>query len=333
MNKRGSDKRKRKNADLSDKMEAVLERWSRSSGPVRRPIPPRKWSITEREAILDYLHGTTPPDQVKACCYYEYARNSELFRGALGQYNPSDQTSLYKVFHNFSLFRNDWRRSEILICPGFPEVPWRELSKQQRQNIQLHFAKGAEPVITDSFILDSLGTFERFKQKAESDRRDLREHPGAPPGSYPAIIGENAIKRVVITLDYREGRDALKDAVSDWLKGPANEGLFKKYYKKPIHKQNLDSPDRYNELLKFLAAWRLHDELGLTEAKKWTKTQRRKADEPPYHSLPFFRQKLRKTPQGKHYVGPVFKDGRQWQAAIAKAKSFIRTEIERAGAV
>lgn len=39
----------------------------------------REWSVEERESILDYLHGDVGHG-VKACCYYEYARASEILR-------------------------------------------------------------------------------------------------------------------------------------------------------------------------------------------------------------------------------------------------------------
>jgi len=119
--------------------------------------------------------------------------------------------------------------------------------------------------------------------------------------------------------------DAVKEQIASWLDSESNKELFQKYYKKPVHKHNLDSPARYKELLKFLAAWRLYDELGLKTAKEWTRENRRQKD---YHPQPFFREKLRRTATGRHYRGSVFKERRQWQDAIAKAKAFLAREIE-----
>ena len=91
----------------------------------------RKWSVEEPEAILDYLHGDTPRDEAKPCCYYEYARTSKVFQGARQEYesvNPGD--AVHRVIDKFPLFRNDWRRLEILICPGYRKLPWPDLSEK-----------------------------------------------------------------------------------------------------------------------------------------------------------------------------------------------------------
>jgi len=168
-----------------------------------------------------------------------------------------------------------------------------------------------------------MGIFDRFKEQAASDAREWKKHPGQ---YFPAIVGDNGIKYAVLPFDYARGKDAMKKAFSLWLESETNKALFKKYYKKPIHKRNLDSPDRYKELLKYLAAWRLYNELGFKAAKEWTAKNRRRKD---YHPRVFFREKFRKTPGGMHYRGPVFKERRQWKGAIANAKSFLATEIER----
>jgi hypothetical protein len=286
----------------------------------------RKWSVEEPEAILDYLHGDTPRDEAKPCCYYEYARTSKVFQGARQEYesvNPGD--AVHRVIDKFPLFRNDWRRLEILICPGYRKLPWPDLSEAQRKDIGTHFVKARPPssipLMTQSFILNKTGVFDRFKQQAMSDACEWKKQQG----HYPAIVGDNEIKYVVLPFNYAEGKHAMKEAFSRWLDTDANRELFKKYYKKPIHKQNPDSPDRYKELLKYLAAWRLYDELGFKAAKEWTRESRRQKD---YHPQPFFREKLRKTATGMHFRGPVFKQRPQWQDALVKAKDFLAREIE-----
>jgi hypothetical protein len=287
----------------------------------------RKWSAEEPEAILDYLHGDTPRDEAKPCCYYEYARTSDVFQRARKELEAVKAGDpLHTVIDEFPLFRDNWQRLEILICRGFPTRPWRDLSEAQRKKIAVHFVETRPPslisIITQSFILDKMGIFDRFKEQAASDYREWKKHRG----HYPAIVGDNAIKYVVLAINYAEGKDVTKEAVTRWLNTEANRKFFRKYYKKPIHKQNPDSPDRYKELLKYLAAWRLYDELGLKSAKEWTKGNRRHS---AYHLRPFFKERLRKTPGGMHYGGSVFKERRQWKDAIANAKSFLATEIER----
>jgi hypothetical protein len=303
---------------------------SRKSAP-EKPTPSlRKWSVEEREAILDYFHGDTVRDQCKPCCYYEYARTSKLFRRARKEYesaNPND--AVYRVIDEFPFFWNDWRRLEILICPGYPRLPWRDLSDAQRNNIAKHFIQtrppSSIPIMTQSFILNKIGIFDHFKQQAMSDELEWRKQQG----HHPAIVGDNEIKYVVLPFNYAEGKGAMKEAFSHWLDTDANRKLFKEHCKKPIHKQNPDSPDRYKELLKYLAAWRVYDELGFKKAAEWTKANRREYKDRLLVRR-FFREKPRKIVNGKKYFfGPLYKEARLWEAANAKAQSFLVKEIER----
>jgi hypothetical protein len=285
----------------------------------------RKWTAEEPEAILDYLHGDVPRDDVKPCCYYEYARASEVFQSARQEYDPDyADDPLNWIIDKFPLFCNDWRRLGILICPGYPELPWRDLTEAQRKNIAENFAKTRAPsqirIMTQSFLLNKKGVFDRFKVQAESDAGEWMKDRSQ---YFPAIVGDNAIKYVVLPLDYAQGKDAVQKAFSTWLRTDANKKLFEKYYKKPIHKGNLDSPDRYKELLKYLAAWRLYDELGPKGAKDWTWNNRRQKKD-ALRLKPFFREK----PIKKINVSPLYKDRKQWGHAIKKAKSFLAAEIE-----
>jgi hypothetical protein len=281
---------------------------------VRRPAPLTKnWSIEEKQSILDYLHGEIAGEEVKACCYYEYARASETIRKARREYDPSRLISDY-----FPPWVLNPLRFCFLQCPNFFGLAWRDLSKQEREHIRLLFKPvSPRPIITDVRALNALRIFDQFKQQAEQK----------PLGGHcPAIVGDDAIKHAVITVDFRDGVDVVAEQFAHWLATKANRKLFKEYYKEPMHKQNPHSPARYKELLKFLAAWRLYDEFkGFTGAAKWTSENRRRKD---FHPQKFFREKLRQTPTGKHYKGPLFKEPRQWEAAIARAKSFLANEIE-----
>jgi hypothetical protein len=65
--------------------------WIEKQRKVTEPAPLNKqWSVEEKESILDYLLGEVEPDEVKACCYYEYGRASETLRKARREYNPAD---------------------------------------------------------------------------------------------------------------------------------------------------------------------------------------------------------------------------------------------------
>ena len=152
-----------------------------------------------------------------------------------------------------------------------------------------------------------------------------------PPGGWPAIVGRNAIKHSVVTLDYRQGPNAMKKTLLGWLDTPTSKKLFGRYYKRPIPKQNVELPDRFKELLKFLAAWRLYDELGFKGAKDWTKMNRREYESGSFRVRPFFREKRRKRPGGQYYYGgALFEEKRQWQSAMDGAQAFLENKVERA---
>jgi hypothetical protein len=180
----------------------------------------RKWSAEEPEAILDYLHGDRPAHQVKACCYYEYARASDIFRKAWQEVDSASyDVSVRKIVANFPQFRDDLLliRLEILTCPSFPNLPWRWLSDAQRKDIESHFAEAKQPLLLrlkrQSFILDVMGIFDRFKQQAASDMHEAKQHPG----DYPPIVGDGEIKYVALPFNYSQGKDAMVKGFSRWL--------------------------------------------------------------------------------------------------------------------
>ena len=321
----GKAKKKARNQraakDLSpDRFAARIDR--------NRPEPLEKhWSTEERKAILDYLHGETPANEAAAVCYYEYARASETLRKARREYDPANST-------NSSLQVSDyfpgwvWNWLAVWQCPDYPALPWCELDQAQRQNISLNFGRpGPKPIIRDVRLLNAMGVFDRFKQLAE-DARGCKE-PMVWGAHCPPIIGDNEIKYVVVTLNYKGGKDAMKQMFCRWVDNDANQELFKKYYKKPIHKQNPDSAVRYKEFLKFLAAWRLYHELGFEKAAEWTKKNRREDTEAKdaIRLKGFFREK----PSKGLNVSPLYKDSRQWEDAIGKAETFLKREIECGG--
>jgi hypothetical protein len=300
-------------------MKNEVASWIEIQRKVNEPAPLNKdWSNEEKESSLYYLHGFIVGNEVKACCYYEYARASETLRKARREYDPvNPEDSSLKISRYSPHWIIEAQRWCFVQCINFPNSPWRDLGREERENFRLLLKPISPwPIITDLRALNAIGVFDRFKRVAR--RKPLGR-------ICPAMLGGDAIKHVVITVDYRDGVDAVKEQFTRWLKSESNRKRFKKYYKKPIHKQNPESPGRYKELLKFLAAWRLYHELGFEAAKEWTQKNRRQKD---YHPQPFFREKLRKMPSGMHYRGPVFKDERQWEAATVKAKCFLVGEIE-----
>jgi hypothetical protein len=326
-------------------LESFLDSWDKRPAATRNPAPlNNRWSIDEQEAILDYLHGDTPTDEVKACCHYEYSRTSEILRKAQRKilrnapqsilrkvrrkYDPKNVDDLLKSVGANIPEGLDSPRLEILLLPSYPKLPWRGLTELERKAILEHFAKPRPPLLTriatQSFILNKRGIFDRFKQQAMADEREWRDKPGL----YPAMVGDNQIKYVALPFDYSQGKDAMTKAFSRWLGSEANKKLFKKYYKKPIHKQNPDSPDRYKELLKFLATWRIYEKLGFKAARIWT-TEKRRQYTDVIRLKRFFREKFREKPSKQLNKKPLYIDEREWADAIAKAKVFLATEIEQ----
>lgn len=301
---------------------------------VHRPAPfTKKWSFEEKESILDYLHGDIDAEEVKACCYYEYARASEILRKAWREYDPAQPHNSSLTISRYFPWALAAQRFCFLQCTNFPNSAWRDLSKEEREHIgPLFKAVSPSPIITDVRMLNALRIFDRFKQQA--DEKPLGGH-------CPAIVGDDAVKHLVITVDYRDGEPVVKEQFARWLASEGNRKLFKEYHKKQIHKQNPDSPDRYKELLKFLAAWRLCDEFrrelgdkrGLNAAKVWTSQNRRQEAQHP-KARAFFREKPEQTTEaqkarfGRQFFGPLYRDSRDWEAAIDKAKDFLEREIE-----
>ena len=353
MKKKRSKRRTENEERIRAVIESSLDSWSKGPAATRKPAPLiKRWSIVEREAILDYLCGDVPRGEVKACCYYEYSRTSGVLRKARREIlrkgplrirrklqRKYDSANVDDLLRNIggnipTWLQGDSRRLDILICPAYPKLPWRELREAQRREILEHFVK-TKPLllitpITQSFILNSMGIFDRFKQQAMSDEREWRKQPG----HYPAMVGDNQIKYVVLPFNYAEGKKAIKNAFSRWLDTDANRKLFKKYYKKAVLRQNLDSSDRYKELLKYLAAWRLYDELRFKKAAEWTKTNRRQRTDASgiEHVRPFFREMQSKRKHAQMLVlSPLYKEQRDWKAARRAAQSFLQAEIECGG--
>ena len=325
-NKRGEDKKK-----VHEIVSTWLDSWSQAFATRCKPAPLiKRWSREEPEAILDYLHGDTPADEAAAACYYEYARASEIFRKARREYDPANfEESLNRIIDNFPAFR-DWRTLEILICPDYPKLPWRELNEAQRKNILLHFVKTRPtPLITDAWMLNARHIFDRLKQQAEDAAHELRKGV-LPVGHCPAMVGGDVIKHVVITINYKEGIDAVKKSFSNWLSNEVNEKFFKDN-KKPVLRQNPDSPDHYKELLKFLAAWRLYDELDFKAAGDWTRKNRRQDKDAgdAIRLKPFFWEKRSKGLN----VSPLYKERRHWEGARRAAQQFLAQVIECGGMV
>ena len=348
--------------------------WFAARKKRNRPALTKQWSIEEPEAILDYLHGDTPADEVAAACYYEYARESETLRKARREYGRTlkrfrgkrrlrladVEQSSSKVFSNFPGWVTAPSAVAVWQCSGYPRLSWRELTDAQRKKFLLDLTPaGPSPVITDVRMLAGMKIFKKFEQAARAasgqwykvsptggvwlDNKPMIcparvKLPGLEHGifsdGYKDVrvtlpVENESIHYVVFTINYKDGIDAVRKGISRWLNSEENEKLFGEYYKKTIHKQKPDSPGRYKELLKFLAAWRLYREfagsppnyqLGFKKAAEWTRKSRRQRTD-QLRLRPFFREKASK----RLNVSPLYKERREWEAANRIARLFLET--------
>jgi hypothetical protein len=228
----------------------------------------------------------------------------------------------YCAYWNYPEWVTQWPALAILrFCRDYPALPWRELSAAQRKELLLHFGKvRPTPIITDVRTLDAAKIFDKFKQAA-ADAREYKKSAMSCPATakYDAV---EHVEHVVFSINYKDGIDAVKTGIFSWLGSSENQKRFKLCHPKSIDKKNPYSPVRSKERLKSLAAWRLYDELGHDGAKKWTKKNRRCEDS--FHLKAFFREK----PSKGLNVSPLYKEKRDWEAAIAAAKTFLAMEIE-----
>jgi hypothetical protein len=242
---------KKQRLKRSSKPEAKTAHWSELLQRVNEPAPLNKeWSTEEKESILDYLHGHIALDQVQACCYYEFSRLSGTLRKARRIYDPSDpDNSLLIVSRCFPPWVLDPQRLSFLQCNNFPNSPWRDLRKEEREHIRAFFQPvSPRPIITDVLMLRGTGVFDAFRDQAENAANEFSRWLATPKPmterkkpvrrvAQPATVGtQRFIKHVVITIDYRDGVDAVTKQFASWLATDANQKLFKTYYKKPIPK-------------------------------------------------------------------------------------------------
>src|SRR5215471_13208471 len=116
-------------------MKNQVGSWIETQRKLNEPAPLNEhWSVKEKESILDYLHGDIADDEVKPCCYYEYARASETLRKARREYKPADpDNSSLTVSNYFPPWVLNPRRFCFLQCPNFPSSAWRDLSKEEQE--------------------------------------------------------------------------------------------------------------------------------------------------------------------------------------------------------
>jgi hypothetical protein len=285
----------------------------------------RDWIITEREAILDYLHGDVPDEEVAAAAYYELARESKSFRYAAAQYKKGAEDKIFFPSEiafvtvaipelrrrpddfDFSIIQSPGR--EIWMCPQFPKLPWTNLSSTKKREIQSHFRQGNRSSFTTSDVelLNAMKVIEKLKKLAEETkdkRKTLRAAQRAKSLSWipnedvlknPEIAAVRSnqtpwIEHIICTVNYRSGKDALVNAFRIWLESNRTE-LLGRCYRPPIVRDSEHSLRKFPEILKDLTAARLYETRGFSEAKKWTMQNHKREDG---IIQPYFGQKVRK---------------------------------------
>ena len=329
------------------------------------------WKHAEREAILDYLHGDIPDEEIAAAAYYELARESESFRYAAALYKKGAGDKIFAPSEiafgtvampelkrrpddfYFSIMQRPGR--EIWMCPQFPKLAWTNLSSTKKREIQSHFRQGDRLGFTTSDVelLDAMKVIEKLKKLAEEtrDKRStLRAAQRAKSLSW--ITNEDVLKNpeiaavrsnqtpwiedIVCTVNYRSGKDALVDAFRVWLESNRTE-LLGRYYRPPIVRNSEHSLRKFHQILKDLSAARLYETLGFSEAKKWTRENRRRTGKEPWGSLQvYFGQKVRKK-LNPHLMnlkknesearmgGALFEEQRQWKKAVENSAAAVKS--------
>lgn len=140
----------------------------------------RKWVESEREAILDYLHGHIPGDEVKAAASYELARESASFRYAAARFKKGAENEICAPsciakgrLADFDFLIMQWPWRAIWTCHRFPKLPWTKLTPSEKREIQPHFARGAQrPFNTlDVDLLAGMKVIEKLQSLAEKTRK------------------------------------------------------------------------------------------------------------------------------------------------------------------
>ena len=340
-----------KNAEREFK-NAVVKRLRKERNPKTLFRQSPRWIEVERETILDYLHGDVRAEECAPAAYYELARESKSFRYAATQFKRGAEDKICAprfvargTPDDFDFLIMQWPWRAIWMCPDFPKMPWSKIGPQEKRWIQSHFPSqydrcGFRTLKAD--LLDAMKVIEKLKKLARETREKRDTLRAAEQGkslsertnkdvlrdhSVIAAVRNDKmpwVEHIVCTLNYRSGKETLVEAFKAWLK--ANRaGIIRQHYRPPIVKGSEHSQRRFYEILKSLTAARLYATLDFKTAKEWTKENRRRKN---YSPVPFFGQKLRKTPTGKHYIGPLFKERRQWEAAMDNAQSFLAKEFE-----
>ncbi|MEY2561838.1 MAG: hypothetical protein QOH88_31 [Verrucomicrobiota bacterium] len=254
-------------------------------------LPAPDISESDAVALLDYLHGDVPGQEVKLAAEWEYSRRSKPLVGLALDYRKEKN----RPARNLILFPPEDRNwPKIWQFASFPSCNWRDISKADRARITI--PKSVRMRVTDVRYLNELGALDDWKQQALNPERK---------GCIPARIkGVEGVEHVVLSIDFREAPKTLKERFAVWL--TEQEQSFKRSQKK--RQGRTLGLGQYFLGLHDLAVWRLDDSIGFEAAQKWTKENRRG------HRCFYGHKKT---------SGAVYNDRSDWRAAIERAKAFM----------
>ncbi len=288
------------------------------------------WIVKEREAIQDYLTDDVPDCEVEAATCYEFARESTSFRYAATKFHEGKEHELcgpntakdQPADYNFQISQWPWRA--IWTCKSFPLAPWTLLKPEEKEEISDHFQGMMRPCVTRPFntldveALTGMKVVKALQELADETRkkghRDWREKPVIASVHNDQLPD---VEHIVVTINYRGGKDALIKGFKSWLETNRAEALGR-FKAAMLTRGEPGTLDWFKTALKQLTAARLRVTLGLKEAKAWTRRNHKHTDDG--RTRPFFRQKVKgKARKG----GPLFEESREWENAVTKSLSVM----------
>ncbi len=245
-------------------------------------------SALDEKALVEYLHGDTPEDQLEAATYWEYSRRDEFLL-----LQSVSQKKSKKWFA-------PWE------CPSFPGANWCDLSHETKGVIQRFFYVPKPLVVNDCRTLERLHVFDLLKRRAANTHLN----------KTPAVLGHGSRLHVLVTVDLSAMPKEIADGLYAWLSEPDQQWLLKHYRESPKQGRGLAPGDRLKGALHDLAVWRLHEFYGLEGGSLWTESRHKIHRGQPRN---YFRH-------SKGH-GPVYADSKEWYAAINRARDYLRRKF------
>ena len=225
-------------------------------------------------SCMDYLHGDVVDNEFEAACCYEYAREAPYLRvAAIRSRDIASESNLpvikiietvaEEIEQRFScgglILQSPWL--EFILCSNFPQIPWNQLSSEDRDEILCAFPV-PQGLLVDVRRLDAMGVFDSLKEKAARARAESLKHLQPYTTEQPKrrlrvlpMVQIGQLNHVLLTLDPDETE-------AQWVKG--FRSLLRENKKR--FRESRDNPSGETggakDILKALASWRLLEHCG-----------------------------------------------------------------------